>query len=420
MKRYKKIFTVLGLTLFTASCTYYTNEPSPVSEARPTLEARHVSVAPNSINAAYWATAAYLVVDVKDIKTHQVASEDGLLNVNGMYNGVSDFNGGQPAGLTLKAAYDDEYLYILASWNDKTLNVSGNNWYYNGPADSLKDESSEGWTSQGSDDELILAFNKSGNTRDIWKWSLALSEPMGYAIDMYDDGTQWSVDAGDQIFVRNSATGDYRSGPEYEWNGKQQDVTRNPAGATVLDPLYFLLNKTEFTEDVANGDELYQGNCSFCHGSKGQGHAPFDTKAISLVDGATYNRSAYTSSLNSTLSTDSTHAGAKYWNELSDKDKMDVFARIRAFNGIPGYYLQNPSGSASDIRAVSNIQLARMNTSASQSGYKVLLIRKLNTGKDDDEQFDLSQGRQFEFDVYLTDNDNLNLVGAASEELTFK
>ncbi len=420
MKRYRKIYTVLGLLLFTASCTYYTNEPPPISEARPTLEARHVSVPPNSINASYWATATYLTVNVKDINTKMVSPGDGLLNVNGMYNGVSDFNGGDSAELTLKAAYDDENLYILASWNDKTLNVSGNNWYYNGPSDPLKDESSAGWTSQGSDDELILAFNKSGKTRDIWKWSLALSEPLGYAIDMYDNGSQWSNDAGDQMFVRNSMSDSYRSGPKYEWNGKQQSVDRDPAGSTVLDPLDFLLNKTDFTEDVANGEDLFQSHCSFCHGSHGQGHAPFDTLAVSLVNGATYNRSLYSSSIDNRLAADSTHDGAKYWNELSKQDKIDVFARIRTFNGIPGYYLQNPSGSASDIRALSNIQLSRINTSSSNSGYKVLFIRKLNTGKDDDVQFDLSTGRQFEFDVYLMDNDILNKIGKTSEQLTFK
>ena len=419
MKRHGKLSTVLGIILLTGSCTYYTNESPPVPEEKPDLEAAFVKDPPVSLTSSYWNTADYVVVNVSDININQIAPEEGLLNVNGMYNGVASFNGGEPAQLTLKAAYDQENIYILATWQDKTYNVSGNNWMINGPFDSLKNASGNGLTSQGSDDDLVLAFARDGSTRDIWKWSLALSEPMGYAIDMTDDGTSRTTDSGDKVFVRNAVGDPYLSGPQYEWNGQQQELTRDPGGAVILDPAYFLLNKTEFTEDLANGAERYNGYCSFCHGINGQGHAPYDTAAVALNEPGKYGRIGL-DAISGNLSSDSTHPGAHWWNQLSEQDQKDVYARLRAFTGIPGYYLQNPSGSASDIRSLSNVQLSRINTSSVNAGYKVLLIRKLNTGNDDDVAFDLTQGRQYDFDVYLSDDDNNNLVGKNTVQLIFK
>jgi hypothetical protein len=413
---------VLGLIMVTASCTYFKNEIyiPPVSEPKSALEAEHVSVPPNSLTASYWTTADYLTVNLSDIKKEQISEENGLLNVNGMYHGLSDFNVGDQAELTLKAAYDNENLYILVTWKDKTFNLSSGNWRYNGPKDPLKSDDTTGWTSQRSDDNLVIAFANNDNNKDVWKWSLALSEPMGYAIDMYDLGSGWNVDEGDLMFVRNAAGTDlYRSGPKYEWNGEQQELTRDPGGSTILDPGYFLFNKIEFNANIVNGAARYEQRCSFCHGDNGEGHAFFDTAAVSLTEPGKYNRIT-DEALNSILSNDSTHAGAFYWKKLSDSDKTDVVARLRAFGGIPGYFLQNPSGSNSDIKALSNVKLAKINYNVQNSGYKVLLIRKLQTGHNDDLQFNLAQSRQYVFDIFLTDDDNLNLIGEVSKQLIFK
>ena len=419
MERKGKIFIIPGFLLLATSCTYHMNEVFIPSQETTVLEARRVTDPPMKISSSYWSTADYLVIHEKDIKIGQVSAGDGLLNVNGMYNGVGDFNGGQPSLLTLKAAYDDENLYILATWKDRTFNDRGANWLYDGPSDPRKTQDSSGWTSQGSDDNLILVYPNGGNNKDIWKWSLALSEPMGYAIDMYDNGGGWSPDAGNPVFVRNAMGSDFRSGPKYEWNGEAQTVMRILGGSATLDPGYFLLNKTDFTENLVNGRKLYLGNCSFCHGTIGEGHAPYDTLAPSLREPAKYNRIAF-DAISSVLSQDSAHAGAKYWNGLSDQDRKDVYAGVRAFSGFPGYYLANPDGSSSDVLSLSSVTVGRININASNPGYKVLLVRKLVTGNSDDIQFNLSAGRQYEFDVYLSDDDVLNLVGETSKVLVFK
>jgi cytochrome c553 len=422
MKRNGKIGLIFGLILFTASCTYYTKEifVPPVAEEKLSLEAVYVSTPPNSIGSSFWTTADYTKIAVSDIVKEKIASENGLLNVNGMYNGLTDFNGGDSAKLTLKAAYDAENLYILVSWNDKSINISDGNWLYNGPNDPIKNSDTAGWTSQRSGDNMILAFKNDGNTKDIWKWSLAVSEPVGYAIDMNDQGSGWALDEGDKVYVRNAAGDDlFRSGPKYEWNGVSQEISRDPGGNTVLDPGYILFNKTEFTANIVNGETQYQQNCAACHGKNGEGHAFIDPEAPSLQEPGKYNR--YTvDALNQSLSDSAVHAGYAFWDRLSDQDIPDVVARLKAFSGIPGYYLQNPSGSSSDIHAVSSVNLAKINYGAANTEYKVLLIRKLKTGHADDIQFDLAKSMQYEFDAFLQDNDHDNMIGGITRELTFK
>ena len=78
--------------------------------------------------------------------------------------------------LKLKAAYDDDFLYILVSWQDDSYNISQGNWLYKGPPDPLKPGADRfGWTSQQNDDNLILSFTGDSGDLDIWKWSLEWS-----------------------------------------------------------------------------------------------------------------------------------------------------------------------------------------------------------------------------------------------------
>lgn len=427
----RKLSLVLGSgILLIASCTYYKNEIfiPPVAEETPTLEAVHVTVPPNSINAPYWTTADFLTINVKNITTEQVASGDGLLNMNGTYNGLSDFNDGDAVNLSLKAAYDNEYLYILASWKDKTYNASQGNWFYNGPADPLKEEDTVGWTSQQNDDNLILSFETSGNSRDVWKWSLALSEPMGYAIDMHDDGNGFVQDSGEPMFVRNSVGASFRSGPAYAFNGSQQELTRDPGGKTFLDPGYYLLNITEFLGNAARGAQLFDENCAFCHGNNGEGGGYFDNSAVAINTPGKFNRYdrdgidelIKMGVGDTTLIHGKLDLGSIRWQALDSIDKNDLIARLRGFSGVPGYMLQNPAGSMADIQAVSNVGIARIDVSKANNGYKVLMIRKLQTGNTDDIQFNPAQQRVYDFHVFLTDNDNENLVGDENKQLTFK
>jgi len=418
----KFIIAIVLMILINASCTFDTNEITipPVSEQTFLLEAAYTSQAPGSINADYWSTADYVTISVKDIVTQQVDETSGLLNVNGMYNGLGDFNQGSDAELTLKAAYDNVNLYVLVSWQDKRYNVSQTNWLYNGPEDPLKlNEDRFGWTSQQSDDNIIFSFEKTSDERDIWKWSLALSEPLGYAIDMHGAALDWVPDGGKPTFERNvKDQNDIYSGPKYQWNGQDQEVTRNLAGNTILDPAFFLMNKTDFAGDIVEGESTYQVACGFCHGKGGEGNGSFHNTGVPLNIPGWLNRYSQ-QQLDNIIGNDETHTGARYWNGLTTEEKANLAARLHAFAGIPGYILQLPGGSSADIKSVSNVQLARIEADSENSGYTLLLIRKLNTGNEDDVQFTAEPGMTYNFDIYLTDNDNLNLVGGLDNELIF-
>src|SRR6185369_9363142 len=99
---------------------------------------------------------------------------------------------------------------------------------------------------------------------------------------------------------------------------------------------------------------------------------------------------------------------------LSSTDIDNLFARLRGYSGIPGYYLQNPSGSNSDVHSLSNVQLAKID--GNNKGYSVLLIRALNTGNTDDIIFSPSVG-QYEFNISVSDNDDLNRIGETNNQL---
>lgn len=406
-----------------SSCSYYQNPPPPSppkSDETSELEAEYIAFPPASINAPYWRTSDFIKIIPEEITKGRVINENGLLNMNSMYEGIADFNSGDSSFLTLKAAYDDDNLYILAEWLDQTFNVSQASWFYNGPPDVHKPlEDTAGWTSQLNDDKLILSFITSNNTKDIWKWSLSVSEPLGYAIDMFDDGNGEMIDEGDMLVKRNIKGSDNRSGPAYEWNGDQQDITRPLAQVTVLDPAFYLLNKTEFTGDIVQGDNLYQKQCAGCHGDDGDGSGPEWGNTFVPFTDPTFNR--FDRNAFDQIVSNSQHTGNSRWTKLSATEKDDLTARIRGFAGVPGYYIDDAQTSFPDVQSISNVNIARVDYfTKDKNSYKVLLIRPLITGKSDDIQFELNEKREYTFHVYLTDNDDLNRVGKQNKILIFK
>jgi mono/diheme cytochrome c family protein len=262
---------------------------------------------------------------------------------------------------------------------------------------------------------MMLSFDMGSSTHDVWNWSLALSEPLGYAIDMVKNNTGTNVDAGNKSYVRNNAGVDDRSGPQYQWDGVQQQLTRTPGGLTIVDPGYYLLTKMNFVGDALAGDAVFQGNCARCHGVNADGNG-VDEQAAALNRPGFMNR--YTKSSFVAFASSGSHDGATDFSTLTDKQVDDVFARLRGYSGIPGYYLQNPNGSSSDVHALSNVPLAKIDGNNSK-GYSVLLIRSLNTGNTDDIIFTPSIG-QYQFNINLSDNDDLNSIGLQNQTLTFK
>jgi hypothetical protein len=415
-----RLITVIACSIITG-CTYYENEPIKIPEPdvpnpTTTLEASYVTTIPNKITSNYWKTADFLPITAQNQVTGQVPADDGLFNVSGTLDGLLDFNLGKDPEASLKAAYTDDSLYILVSWKDTVYNASQGNWLYNGPTDPDKPGSTAGWTSQRSDDKLILSFDMGSGKRDIWNWSLALSEPLGFAIDMIDNGSGDIGDAGNKSYVRNTI-GDNRSGPEFDWNGVQQELQRKPAGFTILDPGYYLLNKKNFSGDLINGEAIYQVECATCHGVTGDGEGTINPVGIRLNKPGQFNRITR-EALDNFASDGGQHEGAIHYPS-TDSDRDDLFARLRGFSGIPGYYLENPSGSNSDIHTVSNVQLAKIDGGNSK-GYSVLLIRALNTGNADDIVFNPSTQPLYDFTIDLMDNDVINRIGSITKQLTFK
>ena len=319
------ITLILVWTLY--SCTYHENEPFripqlPQPEETEDLEASFTTSSPNSVNSALWSTTDFTLIEVVDDVTGEVSDEDGLLNVSGTHAGLTGFNDGEDPELTLRAAFDETNIYILATWKDGRYDVANRTWLYDGPSDPLKPgESADGWTSQRSDDNIIFEFDMGSGKKDVWKWSLALSEPMGFAIDMVRDGNNLDFDAGDKMFVRNVGGTGNRAGPAFEWDAQPQELERDPGGFTILDPGFFLLNKTAFEGDVVNGEMIYQDDCAKCHGVEGDGNGfEFDTNIPMNVPGGLnrLSRNALSDFMGS-----NEHDGAGDFNGLSQEEKQE-------------------------------------------------------------------------------------------------
>jgi len=414
----KITFLIIGIIL--VGCTNYQNEtiqiPKPVvSLPTTTLEANFVTSPPNKLNASYWKTANYLPITAQNQVTGQVPSVDGLFNMSGTFSGLADFNKGKKPSIKLQAAYSNDSLYVLLSWKDTVYNASKGNWLFNGDTDPHKAGSTTGWTSQRSDDSFVLSFDMGSSKRDVWNWSMALSEPLGYAIDMINNTGTVVNDSGNKSYVRNSVDGTNRGGPMYDWDGNEQQLTRKPAGYTIIDPGYYLLNKKTFTGNPVAGNVYFQAECALCHGTIGDGNGTINPVGVALNIPGQFNR--WTRSALDAFATSANHEGAVHYPTL-EVDRTNLFARLRGFSGVPGYYLQNPTGSNSDVHALSNVQLAKIDGPNSK-GYSVLLIRALNTGNTDDIVFNPSTG-QYQFNINLSDNDDLNSIGSINQTLTFK
>ena len=449
------LFAFILVVVLVNSCVKDTVYVPPVPVETITLEAKKVSEPPLAITGinTYWKTADYLTVNVSN-KSTGILYSDGLLNMTGTYSGMNAFRGNPE--LKLKAAYDNENLYILAEWTDPQINLSFKNWYFNGPGDILKSsESSNGWTSQRNSDGIALAFEIdqaagpagnfvtvgcaaschsagiNSNMRpdvgkiDFWNWKLARSG-MGYAQDMVAIKDSLADDSGTKLYERNSIGSTNRSGPAYEWNGTSQDITLPNGQAVTLNPAFYLLDdhKTAFVGNVSQGDMIYHrtskpGDCLSCHGSNGNG---IGTEG----EGAVLNIPFINTKSRATLkyNMDRVEAMPSYWSGLDSIDRENVIAYIRSLSGVPGEYLKKPSGSNADITVVNNVSPIDIRNASQFSllpkKYMVLFIRKLKTNNPDDIQFDLSVSTSYKFGIALMNNDSRNHVGSNLEILNFK
>lgn len=431
------------------------------------LQVRSVSTAPTGIDDAVWQTVAALQVQLDEgiNVSNQSGGQlygDGELNMTGTFNGLTDFNDGSPANLSLKAVHTSTDLFILAEWDDSEFNVDRRRWLFDGPTDPLKpNEAAAGWTSQLNDDKIAFAWavstadqitssvagqSQSFATRgcmaschttpsgldmrpgqgtvDIWHWKTSRSEPLGFVNDQVSNETTGRTnDSGQAIENRNRPQGgNNRSGPAVIWDGTTQTIPSGPRQGSTLDPAVILLTGHTVSIGTASADRgktAYQNSCSACHGATGGGGA-----------GPALNTLAIARTSNATLSGDTavgSHPGAAAFNALpsigSDgaPGQDDLLLFVRGFAGIPGYSLTIPDGSNADVTTDSNLSYTNFTslTEARTEPYRLMIRRALSTGNGDDAQFTATAGQQSVFGVALMDNDGKNHVGSNYEVMEF-
>lgn len=101
-------------------------------------------------------------------------------------------------GVSMKAAYDNENIYVLATWSDdsgtesiwkKLWTYDGANWAQSGNEDRVAIMWDIGTTPEGASCATMCHFPDgmwtSEGTVDIWHWKAMRSNPMGYVDDKY-------------------------------------------------------------------------------------------------------------------------------------------------------------------------------------------------------------------------------------------
>jgi mono/diheme cytochrome c family protein len=448
------LFAMILLVSCNRDYVYEAPPPPPphVAGKTSTLEAWKTTSNPNAVSSPFWKNSDYYEVVSENMSTGLTYS-DGWLNMTGTFNGKTDFNKGNDPRMVLKAAYDDQNLYIYAEWKDTTVNLSEGSWLFYGPSDPKKADVNANWTSQRNTDRIAFAFdidNAAGTAGsfatvgcqaachgsgasatmyptagkvDIWDWNLATSVPLGYVQDKVATSTGLAHDAGTPSAVRNAVNSGNpsRSGPAYEWDTTNQYYT-NPFGQKVLlNKNFYLLNKAAMIGDAANGKVLYDkpsapGDCISCHGAEGVGGSEMAVNSIN------YNKDTREALIHKM---DDVSDMSPYWAALTLAEKNDIITYMRGLSGVPGYYLQTPSGSCSDVLTQTNItptevDNASLNAKNKHGMYKVVIIRKLKTNNPDDVQFDLNAKKTYTFGVALMDNDGRNHIGSKMITLTFK
>ena len=355
------------------------------------------------------------------------------LSYAGEYNMTGSKNGIAPT-IVMRAAYTATDLYVKVEWTDPTLthDMRRRRFLFN----ALNDTGGAvtGWSSQLNEDGLSVAFdiksagdatgtfktkgcavachgsmNPTTGSMDVWSWRAGTSNPMGYASDQVADAAGRRNDAGNPIEVRNwKVTGNIASGPGTYRNpasGLQTVTLPNPAeGTSNLDPNLLLLKSKAIplAGSAVAGQSFFNTNCSGCHSPLSGWKARFASRGLSQTDAQT-----------KTFMTSSNHPGAYATVGMTLTNWNDIFAYIRSFTGVPGYSLQTPTGSSSDL-VVMNSKTAYLN-----GKYSVIVRRKLMTNNADDVQFNLAVSKDYVFGVAVMDKDGKNHAGSAIQHLKF-
>ena len=346
---------------------------------------------------------------------------DGYLNTTGTYNGVNDFNQGLDAEATVKAGYDSKYIYILIEWKDTTADASYLTWLWEGPEDPLKNDSTEGWTSQRNNDNVTLLFEISGSAQNAWHWSLAYTAPFDQALSLEaNQNDELLTEQNGLPFNRNAESDNGRVGPLYEWNGERQEIILSNGDIKILDPAYYLSDKHKmtFTGDVVVGENVFneKADCKFCHGINGNGIPEGYTNGGALNGTFTnkYTREGLIEYIGSRAHEGS---GNQYWGRIENnpEDVENMLAFMRGIAGIPGHTVTY-SEDITDIKAISNIVVGGIEIK--NTVYQVLFKKPLSAEKSYEVNFDPLF--TYKLKIHFSDNDEINLIGSNTIELIFK
>jgi hypothetical protein len=356
-----------------------------------------------------------------------------------VYNGEYNMTGskdGINATVRMRAAYTSQDLYLQIEWLDPTgqNDTHRQRFLFNGPGEN-NTGIVPGWSSQLNDDRFGLAFDISGaadttgtfqekgctvgchgsmnptaGAMDIWHWNASRSNPLGYVNDQWADPAGRKNDAGDPIEVRNwKVKDDISQGPKFVRDpakGKQIALLANPAEDRVtLDPGTFLIkgNMMELRGDAVAGEKLFASTCQSCH----------DVGLPALKTLFAQQGLNSTDAMLRGWFADPEHPGSEATTSFTTTDWENLIARIRAFTGVPGYYLQTPTGSGADLVVLNSKSVF------SSGQYAVQVRRRLQTGSPDDVQFDPATRKEYVFGVAVMDKDGKNHAGSARELLRF-
>lgn len=380
------------------------------------LEAQYFWIPQNTLKSSYWKDASFVNLGIIDRSTGNLY-DDGILNATGTFSGVSGFNDGNTPELKLKAGYDNEYLYLLIEWKDTTLNADYLNWFWNGPDDILKNDSTTGWTQQKNSDNISVLFRHEDNSFDVWHWNLATTAPFNIAETYNVDDERLFSSA---LTTVNSENESPRTGPKYEWNGQRQEITLSDGTIQIADPARYLLEeyKQLFVGNVIAGQSVFnsRADCKFCHGPDGNGIPDGYTNGgpLNLPFINRYSRDGLAEYIGSSGHEGS---GSQYWGRIKNnqQDIDNLVAFMRSVSGIPGQILSMPDMNTF-VHATSNISIGRIDEDNSM--YKLLLRRKLFTENSSEIQFDTQFS--YSLSLQLSDNDEINYVGTKEIELVFK
>lgn len=422
----------IGTTLAIAGCAGSSNGVGGGGGgggvATPELQAKKAA---NEAEALSWLSGgdyrqATLSSDFPNGSKGQVYA--GEYNMTGSKNGIA-------ATIVMRAAYTATDLYMQLEWTDPTAtnDLNRRRFLFNGPGEGGAGTIS-GWSSQLNDDKFALAFdinnaadgtgtfatkgctvgchgsmNPESGSMDVWHWKTSRSNPMGYVNDQFADAAGRRNDSGDPIEVRNwKVNSDIASGPGNFWDptsGNQAVTLPNPEEGTInLDPALFLLKAkgTAMLGNAVNGGTLLNAKCMGCHTPISNWTAKFAARGLNQTDQQI-----------KTYISGAGHPGAGAAAGLTATEWDNLIARIRAFQGVPGYVLQVPTGSNADLVVLNS------KTVYNNGKYVVRLRRKLKTNNADDVQFDVATQTDYVFGIAVMDKDGKNHAGSAVQHLKF-